>query len=181
MEVGPLNLLFLPLLGGFLLYTRWNFVAFFAERCSGYRLLFTSATVGLLLLIAGRLAVLANTFLVIPCQASLVRWNHCAILSSIAITLVALLLLLIDCKRDRVLRKEFRESPYKPIWGALLSVVLCVAFIVFSKLRPEIHIISPQMAVAICLLILVSGGVTLGTLPAPAPLAKSRDRDLFAR
>lgn len=55
-----LNLLFLPLLGGFIFYMKWNFTRYHAARCMGQRLLFTSAGYGLFLLIAARLLVIAT-------------------------------------------------------------------------------------------------------------------------
>lgn len=47
----PFNVLLLPLLGGFVLVTRWNHTRFFTNRFSGERLLFFAAIAGVFLLI----------------------------------------------------------------------------------------------------------------------------------
>lgn len=53
-----LNLLFLPLLGGYLFYTRWNFTKYTARRCGRERLFFHAAAFGLCLLLVARIVVL---------------------------------------------------------------------------------------------------------------------------
>ncbi|HEY4749700.1 MAG TPA: hypothetical protein VIH60_04870 [Steroidobacteraceae bacterium] len=52
-----LNLLFLPLLGGYLFYTRCYLTAYQARRCDGHRLIFHAAAIGLLFLLLARLIV----------------------------------------------------------------------------------------------------------------------------
>lgn len=52
------NLLFLPLLGGYVFYTRFNGTAYHAARCSGQRLIFHAAAYGLIFLVVARIAVL---------------------------------------------------------------------------------------------------------------------------
>src|SRR2546427_4795103 len=47
----PLNLLFLPLLGGFIFVTKWYPTKYYTLRSDGYRLLFTTAVAGTLLLL----------------------------------------------------------------------------------------------------------------------------------
>lgn len=49
-----LNLLLLPLLGGYFVYLRFHGTAYYARQCSSQRLLFNSAIVGLLLLLLAR-------------------------------------------------------------------------------------------------------------------------------
>jgi hypothetical protein len=48
----PFNVLLLPLLGGYLFISHWNFTRFDANRYSGERLLFHSATAGVIFLTA---------------------------------------------------------------------------------------------------------------------------------
>lgn len=50
-----LNILLLPLLGGYAFYLKFNGTAYHAARCSSQRLIFSSAIFGLVLLLIARL------------------------------------------------------------------------------------------------------------------------------
>lgn len=58
-----INLLFLPLLGGYLFYTRCHLTAYSAKVCDGHRLIFHAAGFALIFCIAARLIVVASTHL----------------------------------------------------------------------------------------------------------------------
>lgn len=53
----PFNVLLLPLLGGFVLVTRWNYTRFITKRFSGERLVFLAAIAGVFLVILAFLLV----------------------------------------------------------------------------------------------------------------------------
>lgn len=57
----PLNLLLLPLIGGFVFVSRWHLSRFVVLRSEGYRLLFHSAVAGLTLLFLSAIVVFALT------------------------------------------------------------------------------------------------------------------------
>ncbi len=57
----PLNLLLLPLIGGFVFVSRWHLSRFTVLRAEGYRLLFHSAVAGLTLLFLSAIVVFALT------------------------------------------------------------------------------------------------------------------------
>jgi hypothetical protein len=84
-----LNILFLPLLGGYIFYTRWRLTAFFAARCSGQRLIFHAAAVGLALLIAARAVVVIGDMLV-PYQHLAVTEALYSVTAGAAVVLLAL-------------------------------------------------------------------------------------------
>lgn len=144
MEVGPFNLLFLPLLGGFVFYTRWNLLAFYSERSSGHRLLFSSATAGLLFLVVARLTVVANRALVIPNQATFVNWTQYLLLGSMIVVEVGLLAVFTDAKSDARLDHEFREAPYKAALGVLLSIILAIFFTIAFCFMYDVHALSVE-------------------------------------
>lgn len=54
----PFNVLLLPLLGGYVFITYWNYTRFSARRYSGERLLIHSALAGVLLLVVSYIIVL---------------------------------------------------------------------------------------------------------------------------
>lgn len=66
-----LDLLFLPLLGGYIFYTRFSLTAYRAARTSGERLIFNAAACGLLMLILSRALIASSSS--VAANAELVR------------------------------------------------------------------------------------------------------------
>jgi hypothetical protein len=58
-----LNILILPLIGGYRFYTKFNWTAYEAARCTNQRLLFNSALIGLVFLVSARFLEKFVTFL----------------------------------------------------------------------------------------------------------------------
>lgn len=123
-----LNLLFLPLLGGYLFYTRWNFTKYTARRCGGERLLFHAAAFGLGLLIVARLFVLGARILPDrPLFAQLAAEGWCAA-AAIAIACGCI------AAWPRLRRPRFSSRVW---WRGVVSLVL--GFVVISVLTAQVQ------------------------------------------
>lgn len=112
-----LNLLLLPLLGGYYFYTHFNGTAYYAARCSSQRLLFGSAIAGLIFLLAGRLIWFVNEHLQLSGEpgARIVG----AVMAGVALSGVVSLLVL-GWKTFRP-DPEKNAEPLKVVTGLLLG------------------------------------------------------------
>jgi hypothetical protein len=128
-----LNLLFLPLLGGFVFYVKWNVTRYQAARCLGQRLLFTSAAFGLLLLIVARLVVI-GTSAVLDIQAQAINLMSYLLLGTLATVVTALVWIAYEASREPELREELGTE--KPAAGVLIAAATAVEFwLVLSRIQ----------------------------------------------
>jgi hypothetical protein len=100
-ELFDLHWLFLPLLGGYVFYTRFSALSFFSARCSGQRLLFHAGTVALILLIVARTVVLADTW-VLPVQSELVYWAANAVMGGTVAVFISLWMIFLDSRQSGI-------------------------------------------------------------------------------
>lgn len=126
-----LNLLFLPLLGGFVFYMKWNFTRYHAARCVGQRLLFTSAAFGLGLLVLSRSLVMATEGLV-EIQRPAIEIVSYFLIGSAVSTLLSLAFIAQQRSIDEELRDDLGQK--KP-WAGLLiaSAVVVSAWFVYYR------------------------------------------------
>lgn len=117
-----LNLLFLPLLGGYIFYTRWNVTKFASRRCSGERLIFHSAAVGLGLLIFAR--VCALLIREVASSEGIARISAEAMGAFCLLTIVAALI----SASPKTRRRRSATARYK--WRRSTEVVLGAVFLV---------------------------------------------------
>jgi hypothetical protein len=127
------NLLFLPLLGGYLFLYFFNVTRPFIERLTGPRLVFHAATAGLLLLLAARgVTLLAETFPNGGWPADLLLWGAVPGFAA-ALGVVAVWLLVVELSK----RRGFAGYRIQTACGfGLVGVVLYVAMRVISTGGP---------------------------------------------
>lgn len=127
-----LNVLLLPLLGGYFFYLTFHGTQYYARRCSGQRLLFNSAIVGVALLVIARLAALSIEKL--DGGRSLTA-NRLAIglIGLTSFTLIALSYLGYCFVRDKSLGERTADDAAKTLLGGVIGCgLLYVSFHVTS-------------------------------------------------
>jgi hypothetical protein len=139
-----INLLFLPLLGGYLFLYSFNVTRPFTERLTGSRLVFHTATAGLLLLIAARLiTVLADVFPDNGLPVEMLLWG---VVPGLMAGLLFVLgrLTWIQFAKD----PSFKGYKLRALSGVLLFGGLCAAGAKVATLDPKIPDGSTFWAVA---------------------------------
>jgi len=117
-------LLFLPLLGGYVFYCKWNGLKFYAARCSGQRIIFHAAVFGLVFLVAARLLVMATPKLA-DLEVVLAPNALLVVLGAMLVLFFALCWVAFDAIRDENLKQELGTQ--KPAMGLMIAAILLAA------------------------------------------------------
>jgi len=116
-----LNLLFLPLLGGYIFYSKWHATKFYAARCTGERILFHAAAFGLLFLVLARVFVMATPEAASH-QTELVPIAFYLVISSLLALLFGLCWVVVDARGSETRKDEL--GTHQPAAGLLIAAVV---------------------------------------------------------
>lgn len=162
-----LNVLVLPLLGGYFFYFTFHGTAYHARRCSGQRLLFNSAIVGVALLVAARVLTLVIEKTADATDA-VAGWLASAMIASAVVTVATLGYLGYRFLFDGQVRERSREGFAKVLLGCSIGAVFVYIAVLFVDSLPSSWRLAQQViAISVVLFLLLR--VLVGSLRAHSP------------
>src|SRR6202044_1646394 len=110
--------LFLPLLGGYIFYTRFCALSFSSSRSSGQRLLFNAGVCGLGLLLLSQLLILTT----LEYRDGLIFRISNLVFGAAVTMLIALYETFIDSRKIQTFAQDLSRAPWKKAGGCLLAL-----------------------------------------------------------